>query len=407
MMENKISARSKTDHVICNYLFLFTAIFALLKPDSLQYIGLQTLEAFLVVFDFIIIILLIILLPSYKISMQTIFIGFMYLAMTISTFIHKTQDYKYLVYTIGPAMAVCLLTDYCMQKAPEKFLFSLTMTFAVLFSINLITIIAFPNGLYQSWRIKQQLWFMGYDNGLIYNLVPYVGISLVYSQYKYKKLFTFWSIYSVAITIITELIVWSATGVVTAAFMMICILCINIPFVKKIVQPKVLIGVFYIGTILIVIFRMQNLFEPIIVDILHKDLTFTGRTYLWDYSMTVIKDNLLLGVGQAGYTVVGQHNTYLHPHCLLLDMLYKGGIIMFVLFNIVILRFCKQIKRHINEPAARVLLLAVSSILFGEIINSAQYKQFFWCLIVIASYLPELTGTERSNNKEFIRLRIT
>ncbi|MFR3202482.1 MAG: O-antigen ligase family protein [[Clostridium] leptum] len=51
----------------------------------------------------------------------------------------------------------------------------------------------------------------------------------------------------------------------------------------------------------IVIFRMQNLFAFLIEDILHKNLTLTGRTVIWDRTLELIGEKPILGHGVPFY----------------------------------------------------------------------------------------------------------
>lgn len=378
--------------IIGSPIVIFLAVFALVKPDSLPYIGLKPLENFLIFFDFLLIFLLVLSISYYKISYQSLLVISIFASMTVSTLIHCDQNtnFSFLINSTGPAVAISLLTDYCMQKCPKTFIHIISLTFTILFTINFITIIIFPSGIYQTSRLQGSLWFMGYDNGWIYLLIPYICFSLMHSEMKYGKLFSFYSIYAITLSIVSEFIVFSGTGVMSVLFYFAFLIIMRTKLSDVAIKPKYLLGIFYIGTILIVILRLQNLFKFIIVDYLHKDLTLTGRTYLWDYALSVIKSNLILGVGECGYTVVGLHGSYLHPHCLILDLLYKGGIIMFSLFNILIFKFSKNIKKYSWNIYSKILLISVGSFLFSDIVNSGQYKPFLWCLLVMSAYLSQI-----------------
>lgn len=402
-MENKKS-------IMTSGVFILLTVFALVKPDSLPYIGLGAFENFLIIFDVFLAIVLIIKLPKYKISTQTIGIIIMYVFLIIPTIIN-TDNYYLLLITIGPTFAACMFTDYCMQKNPLNYIKYAMISFDILFTINLFSIIFFPGGLYESNRIRIGNYFMGYDNGFIYMLLPYVGFALIYSVISKGKLLTFHSLYAILLTTLTELLVWSGTGVILVVLMNFCILAYEVPFVKKILEPRLLVSLFFIATFLIVFLRITDIFAPIIVDVLGKDLTFTGRTFLWDSALKSISENFFMGVGQCGYTVAGKivigKGQYfaMHPHCLILDLLYKGGIFMFSVFVYVIVHFTLYVKKWIKYPSAKIILMVVVCILFGEIANSGQFKPFFWAFIVMASYIPELSGL-KLESKEFVRIKV-
>lgn len=394
----------KRDGLI-NPLFMAIAMFALVKPDSLYYLGLGFLDVALQAFDVLLLLVLLININVYRISKQTLLVILMYSIMTVSTLIHAT-NYSYLIRTIGPAVAACLYTDYCMQKASDRFVFVGMRLWQVLYTFNLISIILYPNGIYTTDRLSGGSYLLGFDNGFTLTLFPMVAFSLLYEYKTNGKIFGFNSIYSIILIVITELLVWSGSGVMMMAFFLIFIIWQNTPLVKKLIKPRLFIGAFYILTFLLVFVRELDYLAPIIIA-LGKDLTLTGRTYLWDYVISEVKNNWLLGVGLGGFTVVGRYNSYLHPHCLLLDLLYKGGICMFGVFTLLLHRFCKHISKCNNCIPGIIILITVTTMLMGEIINSAQYKPYFWVLIVMSSYIAKfIDGVNPIAKKELVRIRI-
>ena len=63
----------------------------------------------------------------------------------------------------------------------------------------------------------------------------------------------------------------------------------------------------------IVFLRLQEVFSYLIVNILGKDLTFTGRTVIWDYYINEIKNSWVIGygVGYNPYKGLFAHNGFL------------------------------------------------------------------------------------------------
>lgn len=389
--------------ILSGAFFILIASFALIKPDSLKYIGLAYLDYFLMFFDVILLILLLLFITTYRVSKQSLIIMLMYGFMIISTILH-TGSFSFLIKTVGPAFAICLYTDYCMQKCPFKFVQVNFYLWSILYILNYMTILLFPDGIYVTSRLSGSCWLLGYDNGFTLTLIPLVGFAMIYSYLKKGELISIETFCSIAILLVTEITVWSASGIVMAAILLIFIFASNVPVIKKLTNPHLLIFIFYIATILLVFVRVLNLFEFLIVDILHKDITLTGRTYIWDYAISVFKKNWLLGVGQGGFTVIGKYNSYLHPHCLILDFLYKGGSCMLLSFIWLMHKFCNHIEKYLKNPISKVVLMVVVSLLMGEIANSSQYKPYLWSFIVMSAYIPEFLGEEKMKN-EFVRFK--
>ena len=80
---------------------------------------------------------------------------------------------------------------------------------------------------------------------------------------------------------------------------------------------------------------MQNLFAFLIEDILHKNLTLTGRTVIWDRTLELIGEKPILGHGVPFYedrklqyaieTKWINKAAGLHAHDRFLETLYRGG----------------------------------------------------------------------------------
>lgn len=72
-------------------------------------------------------------------------------------------------------------------------------------------------------------------------------------------------------------------------------------------------------------------------DVLHKDMTFTGRTDLWDLSFLKILQNPLFGVGsceEGRVTLVERYGMELSSHNLFLEIAVQGGLLALVAFII-------------------------------------------------------------------------
>lgn len=388
-----------------SYAAIVLVMFILNKPDSLKYIGLDIFETLIIILNFVVAICCVLAINNYKISKLSIMIITMYFIMTISTFVNK-GDYSWLIKTIGPSSVLCLVTDYYMQLCPERFIKANLILWITLYGINFISIILYPNGMYTTDRMTESCWIMGYDNGYIYHLIPLVGYSLIYSYMKYLNAFSWITVVTFTLLTATVLATWSATGIAMTVFFVLLLFLERLPLLQKIIRPNVLIGLFVILTVLVVGFRMISLFEPLIVDILHKDVTFSGRIYMWDYVISKIKEKWFIGYGQVGYGVITRFGSYLHPHCLLLDMLYKGGILMLGIFLYILHSFSKCIEKFWEEPCSKIILAVVGTILMGEIVNSAQYKPLFWSYIVLAAYVPLIAGKNKEIEKNnFIRFK--
>lgn len=354
-------------------LFYSLLMFAFIKPDSLEYIGLKWLDIILILVDGITMFSMILLLFSkkYRISRSSITIFVIYLFIGIFTIL-GTQDYFSFLKVAGTSFGFSLFADYMIQRRIDIFFKAAIATLIILFSINLITIIKyFPNGMYQMDKIVGDLYFMGHDNGMIYNLIPLCSLSLLYSYLKKEKMITWYSVISLFLLFSSEVYVQSATGIIESILLVLLIFGYDNKILRKLINPVFLFTVYFISNILIVLIRIQNNFSWIIVGIFKKDITFTGRTYLWDYTILKIIENHFMGCGMG--TVIPGANGHTYPHChnLLLDFLYKGGIfslvffiILIILFNILNLSWTETVSLHYGDEDRDEFLTETMTSLF-------------------------------------------
>ena len=371
-------------------IIIYASIFfALLKPDSLEYIGLGWLDTLLIGCDgFVLAYLGIKMLErKFHVSSMTTCVCFLYFSMAFSTLL-KSHEYYTLLKVAGPAIATCLFTDLCMQRRPVQYLKAVVYLLTILYTLNFITIVMYyPDGMYTTDWVVGDTYLMGFDNGMIYNFLPLCCFACLYSYVMYSKVFTGISIYAMALSLVSEIYVQSGTGMIQMALLLSLFLLIDKNIIKKLIRPLPLFAVFYLGTIAITKFRIQNYMAGFIVGVLGKDVPLTGRTYLWDYAMSVIKENPIFGIGATGRSVQGLNgHVYPHPHCLLLDFMYKGGIFMLTSFVLLTVLFERKYKRCLSPIIRNIILATIFVFLVGEIVNSTQYKIFFWAIFVMIEY---------------------
>ena len=197
--------------------------------------------------------------------------------------------------------------------------------------------------------------------------------------------------------LISEIYVSSGSGIIQAVLLLLLMLAVDKNLMNHFIKPTIMFLVFYVGTFLITILRIQTYFADFIIGVLGKDLTMTGRTYLWDYAISSIKENPIIGIGATGRTVLGINDHYYpHPHCMLLDFLYKGGIIMFFFFVLLTILFIISYKKAESKTLGNIILITLFVFLVGEMVNSAQYKIFFWGIFVLIGYVNHLEAIRRA-----------
>lgn len=277
--------------------------------------------------------------------------------------------------TIISLIALCLLIDFLSRNNPKILLKSLCFYFGFLAALNFVILCFYPNGI-SIEASGSRVNFLQIDNLLAPILIPIIAFIIIYSLFIRNYVSKISYIVPV-LSILTLFYVWPATGLLG-----LFIFLLHMFFVyNKDLSSRVNIWIYiFISVILhlsIVIFRLQEYFSFIIVDIFNKDLTFANRTDIWDTAMTVIQnsslDKLIIGYGDRFllYELTGQL-FYAHSHNEILDIILKSGFLGLLLFLILIFISAKNLYKFQNNKIASVLI----GVMFSFFIMSMSEKCF-------------------------------
>ena len=182
----------------------------------------------------------------------------------------------------------------------------------------------------------------------------------VYSMFKYNKITKFvW--FNLILSELVFIKLWAASAII-AFFVFILLLIIGTK-IKKLSANKLLIGLI---VFCVIIFEGLNLpiVNNFVVNVLHKSITFSGRTYLWEHGLNMIKKSPLLGYG--GYYVEGRSylsNFRLYPvHTTYLQILVDGGLILFSQFMYIIIRTFKKLNQYKKNNISQIFLAGLIGI---------------------------------------------
>lgn len=216
-------------------------------------------------------------------------------------------------------------------------------------------------------------WLFGHRNMIFIHHIMWITFS--YIQYilenrNYARMFFF----QIAFTMLVGVISWNSTMMFTT----LVIFGLGIfrkHFLKKISILHYIL-IYVILEIGIVFFRIQDVFSYLIVDILHRNLSFTGRTRIWDYYIKQFSNGSFFHklFGNFGVTelAVNSHNMFLG---ILSFTGITGALLYFFLFFIGI----KNLHGEKNTDSAKF----ISVIIFGFLINALTMEFYLQPMIAI------------------------
>jgi len=382
-----------------NILFGILLIIPFFIPTYLEYkfSWFSKITNILLIIDYIVI--LICYIKNGKIYNQKFFFFYLsfFILLGIITIL-KNGDLTSFIMTTSKYIMMFLLYNYCIVKYKNNFLKSNLIYFTILLLINLVTIILYPKGLYVNAAEAWANWFLGYKNAFILFIIPTILISHYLDIINNKKITTR-TIFIIIISLLTTLLIDSSTGIVG-----IGILLLGIIFSKQISKIKIfnfrnILVIYLILFFVIIIFRMQDIFSVVIEDILHRDLNFTNRIYIWDTALKYIKESFIFGYGFETSAIRVIKFNYLQAvtcHNQLLDLLYQGGIIGVTLLSGALIELNKSIK---NIKTSRIKILSLVALSTYFIMMLSEYYSFNNYIFIFAIILNLSSITEERSEK--------
>lgn len=252
--------------------------------------------------------------------------------------------------------------------------------------LNVISIIVFPERMYGMQSVAYGYtyeWFLGADNQFIEWLFPGIIISRLYhhqNKSEYRSIFLTLAIF------INLFLKSSATAIVGVSLFLIMVW---FPIIKEVITPSRIILTIAFVFMNIVVFRNFNLVSGIVENVLHKDLTFTGRLSIWDNAMRQISNKPILGHGvyldsQMAPLLGWLGATHCHDHYL--QILFIGGAFVFIVFIAIQVMALTGLRRKWDDCIARELaygLFAFDIICITEVL---EYPLIYLIVAVAVCY---------------------
>lgn len=200
------------------------------------------------------------------------------------------------------------------------------------------------------------------------------------------------------VSLISAIRIWSATCLI-GLVMYIAILFSNSirKAMGKITIFKLVISFMVIFT-LIYYLKIQNFFSILLVDVLGKDLTLSGRIGLWSSSIEMIKENWLIGWGNKNNgAIILRDYYYWYAHNIVLDILLEGGVITLSSFIVLLGILAKQIKPYLSINRVKTCLIVMIIFMIINLTESYFSSIYFYVpLIIMAKIATEQRRFEKS-----------
>ena len=369
--------------------FIALVFMVLYKPAMFsQMPALHTFDTISNVFKVMVIAVLGVWFVYFYQKVSLFFVGIVFFEVwRVLATIYCGGNYTSLFIAILNALAICLVVEMGLKTDPDALLDGASFTLGLFVLINFATVLLFPQGMYE-FNTFTQNYFLGYRNNSIMLFFPAIIFSIVRSLRKYNKL-TLSSFVITAVSFATVILAFSATSVIgmTVFTLFLLLALINkMPNFLNIITYLAINIAYFFG---VIILRLQEAFAFIIVDMLGRDLTFTGRTKIWDSALAAFAKSPVFGVGeienQASRDLIGAT----HAHNYYLDLLYKSGLPGFLIF-FAILIIC-GVALYRNRKNGKIPFIVSGAICaFMIMLQSEAYYNiyYFFSILTLAAFIP-------------------
>ena len=294
------------------------------------------------------------------------------------------------------------------SKKTEKLIKCLLLHFEICIYVNIITLIVFQNGIFWAksdvYTTGGAIYFLGWNHIFIVWELPALMITWIYKNMNGNK----WRCYILTATIVLSVFMFDTSSTGKIGVVIFATLCL-VPYVKKIVTPFVGIVVSALLVLLIIFARSYGFLQPIIVGMLNKDMTFTGRLLIWDNAIKAIISKPILGHGllpQKEITSILGIGAATHCHSQVLQILFIGGVValaLYVALYILDIIKCSHLWKYKSSQICLFTIIAYTIIGISE---QFEYT-LMYLILIIPFYLREICGVELLNGIKYKNRGIT
>ena len=328
------------------FLFILFAFATFLKPACFDILGFGAINTFFNVSRVFVAIVIFIqyLFIEKKVPSKLLKGELMVFACWfLSTIFSGEGLSRFFIFSVS-ILSLTMLIELLIEHRLKSLIHALFVIYFILITVNLVYLISIfgftinieenAQSLYDFYTENAMVSLLSSPNMTASFLFPALCSAMLSMLLTTEKHLIAWLM--VAEIFCTVMILWSATSLTGVFLIVMYVLFVYKTKRERWIKPKFLICTILLLGIGITFFKIQYLFSFIIEDILHKDLTMTGRTNVWNIGFDGFFSSPILGCGFISKTI---DNGYV-------QLLFMGGIIgtiaYFTFLFLALKAFCKN-----------------------------------------------------------------
>lgn len=286
-----------------------------------------------------------------------------------------------------PIIATTCFINLSIRRHPRELIKAYTIYVSAILIISFIDMFWFAdNSLYEWGRIKTTNFFIGGINQFGIFFAAILGIQFLYLEIEKNYFSKILMLFSVSMIVLMSYTTRSSTTYVCVA---VNLLLLFAPCIWKIlveIKGLFILSGYVVIWYLMIVARNLDIFRNIIINFLHRDITFSGRAEIWDVAIRNMTGNWLLGHGSlASSDVIHYGDKMWSLHNEVFQLIYEGGIILFGAFCFlffVCTRSKKGVKRKENPRINSIIMSSILVILLNWLTESpGLYAMTFFLIL--------------------------
>lgn len=242
--------------------------------------------------------------------------------------------------------------------------------------LNLLTVIAFPDGIYVTTDSYYNPfhWLMGFDNIHVLSFVFALGSSLVVDHFDNGLDRLSWcSRLILLVSLVTVLTYWSATSMIVL-FVATFLLMVRRQLTKaKWFSAWSVVGVLILCSILLASGVLSELLfngAQVLFSASDKGATISSRFGIWRLALDGVQDHLLFGLGWQDTESLVSQLTITHAHNQIIEDLYTGGLFKVMLLGLILLSICRSVSRLGRTRLYTALVIILAAFMIRWLVES-------------------------------------
>ena len=372
----------------CLFLFVFIPFF---KPVCFQYYSsLQSIEQFFILWKVMAAGICLMVLAAYiwnvdRVPKLTVLVFLFECSIIVSTIYHQGELTRAAIDAVSIVSYTAFLALELKYNGRQS-VHLMSSVMAVLLVLNLFSEIIFPGGMPADLYTNPEntLYFMVVDNGSALFLTFCIVLFVIDGMISYGRVKTAGKIL-IFFVVFSAVLSHSATAVITVILICAIIIFIIKSDFSEHQNSKVLFMIYVILFVYLITMQDNFISRFILQKIFQRSGDFTGRYYLWEQALNMIKEQPWLGYGRVAHDYIEAWGGYFSSHNYVLEMLLQGGVIALSIFICCVGYVIKKAGYTQHMKITCCLLFALFTALVASLMEATVHSVYVFGILVLCS----------------------